>query len=64
MSSGVIVLQRPYISFSSPLVLILRWEIPAAAVMLFLNSMSLVLVNVYNVFIKYLQVNGIHMFKM
>ena len=36
MSSGVILLQRPYISFSSPLLLILRWEITAAAVALFL----------------------------
>ena len=35
MSSGVILLQRPYISFSSPLLLILRWEITAAAVALF-----------------------------
>ena len=32
MSSGVILLQRPYVSFSSPLLLILRWEIAAAAV--------------------------------
>ena len=35
MSSGVILLQRPYISFSSPLLLILRREITAAAVALF-----------------------------
>ena len=35
MSSGVILLQRPYISFSSPLLLILRQEITAAAVALF-----------------------------
>ena len=34
MSSGVILLQRPYISFSSPLLLILTWEITAAAVAL------------------------------
>ena len=34
MSSGVILLQRPYISFSSPLLLILRREITAAAVAL------------------------------
>ena len=34
MSSGVILLQRPYISFSSPLLLILRQEITAAAVAL------------------------------
>ena len=37
MSSGVILLQRPYhyISFSSPLLLILRREITAAAVALY-----------------------------
>ena len=35
MSSGVILLQRPYISFSSPLLLFLRQEITAAAVALF-----------------------------
>ena len=35
MSSGVILLQRHYISFSSPLLLILRREITAAAVALF-----------------------------
>ena len=35
MSSAVILLQRPYISFSSPLLLILRREITAAAVTLF-----------------------------
>ena len=34
MSSGVILLQRPYISFSSPLFLILRQETTAAAVVL------------------------------
>ena len=34
MSSGVILLQRPYISFTSPLLLILRREITAAAVAL------------------------------
>ena len=34
MSSGVILLQRPYVSFSSPLLLILRWEITAVAVAL------------------------------
>ena len=34
MSSGVILLQRPYISFSSPLLLILWWEITAVAVAL------------------------------
>ena len=34
MSSGVISLQRPYISFNSPLLRILRWEITAAAVAL------------------------------
>ena len=32
----VILLQMPYISFSCPLLLILRWEITAAAVALFL----------------------------
>ena len=36
MSSGVILLQRPYISFSSPLLLILRQEITAVAVALLL----------------------------
>ena len=35
MSSGVILLQSPYISFSSPLLLIPRREITAAAVALF-----------------------------
>ena len=35
MSNEVILLQRPYISFSSPLLLILRQEITAAAVALF-----------------------------
>ena len=35
MSSGVILLQKPYISFSSPLLLILRRKITAAAVALF-----------------------------
>ena len=35
MSSGVILLQKPYISFSSPLLLILRREIAAVAVALF-----------------------------
>ena len=34
MSSGVILLERPYVSFSSPLLLILRREITAAAVAL------------------------------
>ena len=34
MTSGVILLQRSYISFSSPLLLILRQEITAAAVAL------------------------------
>ena len=36
MSSGVIVLQRPYISFSSPLLLILRREITTVTVALLL----------------------------
>ena len=40
MSSGVILLQRPYVSFSSPLLLILRQEINAAAVALFYVSCS------------------------
>ena len=35
MSNGVISLQRPYISFSSTLLLILKWEITAVAVALF-----------------------------
>ena len=35
MSSGVILLQRPYFSFSSPLLLILSWEITTVAVALF-----------------------------
>ena len=35
MSSGIILLQRSYIYFSSPLLLILRREITAAAVALF-----------------------------
>ena len=35
MSSGVILLERPYISFSSPLLPIIRWEITDAAVALF-----------------------------
>ena len=37
MSSGVILLQRPYVSFSSPLLLILRREITAASVALFFS---------------------------
>ena len=41
MSSGVILLQRPYISFSSPLLLILRREITAAAVVLFVFILHL-----------------------
>ena len=39
MSSGVILLQRPYVSFSSPLLLILRQEITAAAVALLFSSL-------------------------
>ena len=35
MSSGVALLERPYISFSSPFILILGREITAAAVALF-----------------------------
>ena len=38
MSNGIILLQRPYIAFSTPLLLILRWEITAAAVALFYYS--------------------------
>ena len=41
MSSGVILLQRPYVSFSSPLLLILRREITAVAVALLLNEFVL-----------------------
>ena len=37
MSSGVILLQMPYISLSSPLLLILRWEITTAAAVLYLS---------------------------
>ena len=41
MSSGVILLQRPCVSFSSPLLLILRREIMAAAVaLLFINCLA------------------------
>ena len=40
MSSGVILLQRPYISFSSPLLLILRREITTAAVALLLYTVQ------------------------
>ena len=35
MSSGVNLLQKPYVSFSSPLLVILRRKITAAAVTLF-----------------------------
>ena len=45
MSSGVILLQRPYVSFSSPLLLILRREITAAAVALFLFQVKINFVN-------------------
>ena len=38
MSSGIILQQRPCISFSSPLLLILRREITAAAVTLYLSE--------------------------
>ena len=64
MSSGVILLQRPYISFNSPLLLILRWEISAAAVALFFMScyflsrhmFSHCLLHVHNLYTKYLPV--------
>ena len=36
MLNGIILLKRPYISFSSPLLMILRRDITAAAVALFL----------------------------
>ena len=42
MSSGVILLQWPYISFSSPLLLILGREIIAAAVALFFMKIQAV----------------------
>ena len=45
MSSGVILLQRPKISFSSPLLLILRQEITAAAVALFFSPYNCFVVN-------------------
>ena len=41
MSSGIILLQRPYISCSSPLLLILRREITAAAVALFVFGLNI-----------------------
>ena len=55
MSSGVILLQRPYIAFSSPLLLILRREITAAAVALFFLNLAYDLVSciydlVYRIF--------------
>ena len=37
VSSGIILLQRPYISLISPILLILRREITAAAVALFVR---------------------------
>ena len=40
MSSGVILLQRPYISFSSLLLLILRREITAVAVALLTSKID------------------------
>ena len=45
MSSGVILLQRPYVSFSSPLLLSLRWEITTAAVALFTRSCDFSVMN-------------------
>ena len=44
MSSGVIILQRPYVSFSSPLLLILRREVTAAAVALFYIKFQIIVV--------------------
>ena len=41
LSSVVILLQRPYISFTYPLLLTLRREIPAAAVALFFILLQL-----------------------
>ena len=41
MSSGVILLQKSYLSFSSPLFLILRQEITTAAVALFFKILLL-----------------------
>ena len=43
MTSGVILLQRPYVSFSSPLLLILRRDITAVAVALLLLLLFLLL---------------------
>ena len=49
MSSGVILLQRPYFSFSSPLLLILRWEITAAAVaLLYMCERYTTILNFFN----------------
>ena len=45
MSSGVILLQRPYVSFSSPPLLILRQEITAAAVALLFMKNWLILMH-------------------
>ena len=51
MSSGVILLQRPYIYFSSPLLLILRREITAAAVALFYFEIQCTIIN-FLIFMK------------
>ena len=46
MSSGVILLQKPYISFSSPFLLILRRAITAAAVaLLYIKECLCILTN-------------------
>ena len=47
MSSEVILLKRPYISFSSPLLLILRQEITTAAVALCICVIVFVYVCMY-----------------
>ena len=60
MSSGFILLQRTYIAFSSPLLLILRQEITAAAVALFslqkeyLPWVMMFVLMLYCLFVKYL----------
>ena len=46
MSCGVILLKRPFISFSYPLLLILRWEITAAAVALLCLRLFILLFSV------------------
>ena len=52
MSSGVILLQRPYVFFSSLLLLNLRRDITAAAVALFLYlNVSFIMFSVYFVWL-------------